>query len=69
MEVAPLMIGAASPNGYDGIDGLIDDVGLFDVALNQNQLQTIMDEGLVKYLAVTPRGRLATSWAHIKAKH
>tara|TARA_B100000949_G_C13938716_1_gene307878 strand:- start:47 stop:532 length:486 start_codon:yes stop_codon:yes gene_type:complete len=68
IDIAPLMIGATPPNGVDGIDGLIDDVGLFDVALNQNQLQTIMDEGLVNYLAVTPQGKLATTWAHIKAK-
>lgn len=46
MDVAPLMIGTTSPDGVSDIEGLIDDVGLFDVALNKNQLQTIMEEGL-----------------------
>ena len=49
MDIAPLMIGATSPDGVSGMEGLIDDVGLFDVALNQSQLQTIMEEGLLKY--------------------
>ena len=67
MDVAPLMIGATSPDGVSGIEGLIDDVGLFDVALNKNQPQTIMDKGLLKYLAINPRGKLATTWGHIRS--
>ena len=69
MKVAPLMIGATSPNAVDGIEGLIDDVGLFNVALNQNQLQTIMEEGLLKYLAINPRSKLATTWGQIKSNN
>ncbi len=67
MDIAPLMIGATSPDGVSGMEGLIDDVGLFDVALNQSQLQTIMEEGLLKYLAINPRGKLATTWGHIRS--
>lgn len=46
--------------------GIIDEVVIYDVALNDGDLQTIMDDGLVTLTAVEAAGKLATSWGSIK---
>ena len=50
--------------GY--VDGLIDEVGIFNVALKEEEIQTIMDEGLNSMLAVASAGKITTTWADIK---
>ena len=47
-------------------DGLLDEVALFNVALEQEDIQAIMNEGLSNMLAVSPSGKLATTWADLK---
>lgn len=46
--------------------GIIDDVGLFNVALTQNEMDTIMDNGLEDAAAVDAVGKLTTTWGKIK---
>jgi len=61
----------AHPNGGNTVDGLVDEVALFNVALTAEDIQVIMNEGLASALnmiAVSPTGRLAATWAGIK-KH
>ena len=54
--------------------GQIDDVGVFNVALKEGDVKSIMNEGLRKALgvggatAVSPTGKLATIWASTKAQ-
>jgi hypothetical protein len=67
-------IGAqGGPNGpFDGFhNGLIDDVALFNVALSDQDLQTLMNKGLKESLgiaAVVLSGKLTATWADIKTR-
>ena len=47
-------------------DGIIDDFGVFNVALTEDDIKTIMTEGLKSVAAVFPAGKLTTTWAKIK---
>ena len=52
-------------------DGAIDDVGIFNIALTEDDVNTIMNQGLGRATGLTPvspKGRLATAWGEIKAK-
>ena len=51
-------------NRYTG--GIIDDVGLFNVALSEEQMNTIMKHGLEEAAAVEPINKLTITWAHLK---
>ncbi len=46
--------------------GIIDDVGIFNVALTENDMDTIMENGLEEAAAVDVVGKLTTTWANIK---
>lgn len=51
--------------------GLMDEIGIFNVSLEQTDIQNIMNDGLGSVLGltpVTPQGRLTTTWANIKAQ-
>lgn len=66
-EAEPLRIGAV-----DGIPvkGIIDEVALFNVALEEEDIQNIMNNGLEKALsivAVEPEDSLAATWGKVKA--
>lgn len=65
----PVVIGGDARNTYN-IDGLIDDVGLFNKALAENDIKSIMTEGLGRatgVAAVSFAGKLATSWGKLKS--
>ena len=52
---------------YDrAFNGLMDDVLLFNTALEQADVQQIMNEGISTMLAVSARGHLAVTWAQLK---
>lgn len=65
---APLYI------GYDvrkdkHFKGIIDEVAIFNVALTEDEINTIINEGLGKTLgiaAVSPKDKLTTRWGDIK---
>ena len=66
-EDQPLRIGAV--NGIP-VKGVIDEVALFNVALEEGDIQDIMNEGLEKTLsimAVQSEDSLAVTWGRIKA--
>ncbi len=46
--------------------GLFDEVAIFNVDLNEDQITAIMDNGLQAALGVDPHGKLAASWGMIK---
>ena len=57
--------------GIHPTTGIIDDVGLFRVALEEDEIKEIMTNGLQKVLdltAVEPLHKLTTTWAGIKAR-
>jgi hypothetical protein len=54
------------PGTYN-IDGIIDEVAVFNVALSENDIKSIMTKGLEAIgTAVSPKGQLTTTWAAIK---
>ncbi len=63
----PLNIGDC-PNYPYSVKGIMDDVGLFNVALTEDDINTIMADGLDKTLGVSPSGKLATVWGKVKAQ-
>lgn len=63
----PFVIGKAS--WYDGsfFSGIIDEAGLFNKALTEDEIRSIMNSGLQGKAAVFFTGKLAATWATIKA--
>jgi len=59
-----LSIGSAGTSWY--FSGIIDEVGIFNIKLEEQNIQTIMNKGLSP-TAVGLSGKLATTWAAIKA--
>ena len=68
----PLLIGIYLATGQHGqwgafFGGIIDDVAVFNAALSDDDIETMMDEGLEAAANIEPSGKLATIWATIKA--
>ena len=54
------------------VNGIVDEVAIFNVALEEEDIQDIMDNGLEKALgmvAVNSAGKLAAAWGSIKAQN
>ena len=61
---------ATRPNDTGNFNGLIDDVALLDRALSEDEIRTIMDDGLeAGALAVSPQGKATTTWGAIKTRN
>lgn len=61
---AELRIGRGDPAGY--FAGVIDEVAIFNVALDEEGIKEIMENGLKANLSVSPSGKLTTTWGEIK---
>jgi hypothetical protein len=62
-----LTIGSAGTSWY--FDGILDEVAVFNVALSENEIGSVMTNGLEKatgMTAVSPKGKLTTTWGDIK---
>ena len=70
--VTPVLIGARFTGGAPSnfFTGVIDEVILFNVALSEADVQTVM-RGAAPFLglAVNPKGKLTTAWAAVKREH
>lgn len=67
----PVRIGSHPDSLTSLFDGLIDEIALFNVALAENDIKDIMNNGLEKasgISAVSTAGKLTTTWASIKAR-
>lgn len=51
--------------GWD-FKGVLDEVAIFNAALTEDDLSTIMEDGLEKALAVSSAGKLTTTWGDLK---
>jgi hypothetical protein len=69
-EIANTRIGGGQWNAPRAqVTGLIDEVALFNVVLLESDIQAIMTKGIERatgMTAVSPSGKLATTWADIK---
>ena len=60
---------AASLEAAEIFNGIIDDVSIFNVTLTVDEINDIMNDGLARatgITAVSPSGKLATTWSEIK---
>ena len=48
--------------------GIIDEVALFNVALDESDMQSIMNDGLVTFTAVEAADKLTTTWGNVKQR-
>ena len=66
---APLTIGAVFDTGGSPLTGALDDVGLFNVALTEKEINDIMKRGLRETAtAVCTSDKLAGVWGNIKVQ-
>jgi len=66
MNDSPITIGGSVINSYQG---LVDEVGLFNVALSEEDIASIMNDGLAKATGATPvspAGTLTTTWGRLR---
>ena len=64
---APLMIASQPPGGGGPTYGIIDDVGVFKVGLEEDDVLDIMQDGLSMFVtAVEPGSKLCTVWGALK---
>jgi hypothetical protein len=63
----PVEMGRRSVQGLT-INGIVDDVAIFNAGLTEAQVKEIMENGLAAVVnaAVDPAGKLTTTWANIK---
>lgn len=62
----PLLFGHAGGTGDYRYTGLMDEIAVYNIALTGDEIRTCMEKGLAEALAVTPTGRLATTWGGMK---
>ncbi len=62
-------IGGWTNNTSETLNGMLYDVAIFSVALSEDDISELMDEGLGALLPVEPAGKLATTWGSIKSKN
>jgi hypothetical protein len=67
-DSAPSELNLLIGSGYAGkFIGIIDDVGIFNTVLSEDDIMNIMNNGLKgATVAVEPAGKLATTWARLK---
>jgi len=66
----PLAIGAQHDGTWPA-EGVIDEVGLFNVGLTQDEVENIMTNGLAEatgLLSVSASAKLASVWGKVKAQ-
>ena len=68
----PLLIGIYLATGQHAkwgafFGGIVDDVAVFNAALTGNDIETLMNTGLEAAADIEPSGKLAITWAAIKA--
>lgn len=66
---APVVIGTNYPTGIQPVNGLIDEAAIFSVALEEEDINAIMNDGLEEtlgILSVEPSDKLALTWGDLK---
>ena len=49
--------------------GTIDELVIFQRALNSGEIERLFKEGVAEFLAVDPRGKLTTTWGHLRRRY
>jgi hypothetical protein len=67
-SAGPLAIGVLPDPLVYHFNGAIDEVAIFAEELSPAQIADIAENGLLGGTAVSPAGKLATAWGHVKAR-
>lgn len=62
---APLHIGQRG-DGTEFMNGVIDELAIWRIALTEDEIVEVMNDGLARILAVMCRGKLAGTWGNVK---
>lgn len=65
----PIHIGQEDAWAQEQFKGIIDELAIFDVVLTKDEIKNLMEGGLGRALAVSPSGKLTTTWATVKVRH
>ncbi len=61
-------IGGWTQNTSETLDGMLYEVALFDSVLEPDDINDLMEQGLVTLMPVEPAGKLATTWGSLKSQ-
>ena len=61
-------IGGWTNNTSETLDGILYEVAIFASVLEVDDIEALMEDGLVTLLPVEPSGKLTTTWAGIKSR-
>ncbi|MDA1190661.1 MAG: LamG domain-containing protein [Candidatus Poribacteria bacterium] len=65
---ATFLVAGSNATGSNQLNGIIDEVAYFNVALTEDEVVSLMEDGLAQTLAVDPTSKVATTWAHVKTR-
>jgi hypothetical protein len=69
LHTDPLVIGGDDRGAGVQVKGIVDEVALFSKALSEEDVKSIMEDGLKAATAVSPAGKLTITWGSIKEGH
>ncbi len=61
-------IGGWTNNTSETLDGMLYEVALFDSVLELDDINDLMEKGLVRLMPVEPAGKIAVTWASLKSQ-
>jgi hypothetical protein len=61
-------IGGWTNNTSETLDGMLYEVAIFASVLEEDDINDLMERGLITLMPVEPSGKLATTWASIKSR-
>ena len=61
-------IGGWTNNTSETLDGMLYEVAIFASVLEEDDINDLMEKGLVTLLPVEPAGKLATTWGNLKSQ-
>ena len=61
-------IGGWTNNTSETLDGMLYEVAIFASVLEEDDINDLMEKGLVTLMPVEPSDKLATTWASIKSR-
>ena len=65
---SPVNIGGWTNNTSETLNGMLYDVAIFSVALSEDDIKDLMDNGIAGLLPVEPADKLTTTWGSIKSR-
>ena len=50
------------------LDGRMDEVRISNIARTEDEIRTLMDQGIEGVLAVSPKSKLTSTWGYLKVR-